>query len=304
MTRLVLLGSKARGLGVLRAVLDRLRPPHRLVGVLCPDDASDARSVLSEFRDCAHQHGVALEVAANARETRSAMERWRADTALVAGWYQMIRLEEFPATRFFGFHASPLPKYRGNAPLVWQILRGELAIGVSFFQITEGMDEGGIVAQAQAPLGADETIDDALRFVQASCREIVLLHLVALLDGTATLSMQEHAQATYCGLRVAEDGRIDWHRPARQVHDFVRAQTRPYPGAFSRFADGRKLIVWRSVVDARSYCGVPGAVAERGPGVVVVTCGDGAIRILEAEIEGAAYAPVDALIPSLRTRLS
>ena len=304
MTRLVLLGSKALGLGVLRAVLDCLRPPHRLVGVLCPDDASDARSVLSEFRDCAHQHGVALEVAANARETRSVMERLRADTALVAGWYQMIRLEEFPATRFFGFHASPLPKYRGNAPLVWQILRGEPTIGVSFFQITEGMDEGGIVAQAQAPLGADETIDDALLFVRASCREMVHSHLVALLDGTAALSVQDHAQATYCGLRVAEDGRINWHRSARQVHDFVRAQTRPYPGAFSRLADGRKLIVWRSVVDPRPYFGVPGAVAERASGAVVVTCGDGAIRILEAEIEGAACAPVDVLIPSLRTRLS
>ena len=303
MARVVFLGSKALGLSVLRAVLDTIEWPHQLIGVICPDDSHDGRSELEQFRVLAAQQGIPFRVIANSLDAQAAIAECRPDIGLVVGWYQLIKLDQLPATRFFGFHASLLPKYRGNTPLVWQIICGESTIGMSFFEIAGGMDQGGIVTQAQLPLGADETIADALRYVEASCVQMIRSRLLALLEGTALLGAQDHAQATYCGLRTPEDGRIDWRQSARQIHDFIRAQTKPYPGAFTQISDGRRLRTWRSAVDQRPYVGVPGAIAERAPGVVVVTCGQGAIRLLDAEIEGVAHQPVDALLPSLRLRL-
>jgi methionyl-tRNA formyltransferase len=67
--------------------------------------------------------------------------------------------------------------------------------------------------------------------------------------------------------------------------------------------DGRTLRIWRTQVDPRSYFGLPGGVAERHDGAVVVTCGEGAIRILDAEIDGEPPTSPDAILKSIRIRL-
>jgi methionyl-tRNA formyltransferase len=60
--------------------------------------------------------------------------------------------------------------------------------------------------------------------------------------------------------RTPDDGQVDWSWPARRVYDFVRAQTRPYPGAFI-LVNGERVQVWRArVADAdatgfRMACG-------------------------------------------------
>jgi methionyl-tRNA formyltransferase len=187
--------------------------------------------------------------------------------------------------------------------VVWQILQGEREIGLTLFRFSEGMDEGDIVAQDGVALDEDQGIGDALRLLDARAIGLLERHLPALLDGSATLTPQDHSRATYVGARVPDDGLIDWTLPARRIHDFVRAQTRPYPGAFTTLPDGRTLRIWRTQVDPRSYFGLPGGVAERHDGAVVVTCGEGAIRILDAEIDGEPPTSPDAILKSIRIRL-
>jgi methionyl-tRNA formyltransferase len=88
------------------------------------------------------------------------------------------------------------------------------------------------------------------------------------------------------------------------VHDFVRAQTRPYPGAFSPLGDGRVVRIWRSAVDARRMFGPPGAVMAVEGDTAVVACGDAsALRVLACSIDDEVdVAPARAL-GSLRLRL-
>jgi methionyl-tRNA formyltransferase len=68
----------------------------------------------------------------------------------------------------------------------------------------------------------------------------IVLHrsLPSLVDGTAALKPQDLSKGGYFGGRKPEDGRIDWSRPAREIHDLVRAVAPPYPGAHTPLGAG------------------------------------------------------------------
>jgi methionyl-tRNA formyltransferase len=91
--------------------------------------------------------------------------------------------------------------------------------------------------------------------------------------------------------RRPQDGLIDWSRNSREVYNFIRALTRPYPGAFG-WLEGKRYLVWdAALLPGHPYPGAnPGRVAgaminphpARACGQVVV-CGEGAIVLLEIE---------------------
>jgi len=302
-SRIVFMGSKAGGLALCSLLCERPELPTPSL-VLCPDDRDDERSCWGAFESMCAQHHVPLQRVGNAEQTEIALSAAAPDAVIVHGWYRLIPIDRFAETRFFGFHYSPLPAYRGNAPLVWQILRGEARLGVSFFRFGNGLDDGDLVEQRMFDFGPDETIADALRHAEAACLDIARTSLPALLGGTLRLTPQPDTGASYCGLRVPADGRIDWSAPARRVHDFVRAQTRPYPGAFTQLPDGRRLTVWRSAIDAKRHYAPPGAVVAVEGSTVVVACGlDSALRVLACSLDGQPDAAPASLIGSLRARL-
>ena len=115
--------------------------------------------------------------------------------------------------------------------------------------------------------------------------------LPALLAGTAPHVAQDLRLGAYFGGRKPEDGRIDFHWPALRIHNFVRALTRPYPGAFADLA-GRRVVLWRTALDARRVSpGAPRLVAADG---VALECADGAtLKVLDLEADGRPVATAD-----------
>lgn len=299
--RLLFMGSKEAGLMALRRLLAQL-PAGSIPAILCPDDRSDARSEHEAFSAIARQHNVPLHLVQTTNETNELIGRYDPHTVVVHGWYRMIPVDRFPGVDFLGFHYSPLPLYRGNAPLVWQILRGEERLGVSFFTLTAGMDDGDLVDQSLFMLTPQEDISDAIRKANE--------HVATMLDGFIPLwlagNVPKRAQPddapSYCGLRTPEDGHIEWRHDAPTVHNFIRGQARPYPGAFAFLADGKTVRFWRSEVEQRHFIGVPGAVVDVAPDAIVVACGSGAIRVQTAEIEGDASVALSPSLRSLRVR--
>jgi len=299
--KIAFLGSKKGGLAVLEALLSG--KAGDIVGVFHPDDASDPRSELGAFERLAHAHGIPFKRIAPG-DAGKALAAAGAELVLVSGWYRLIPVQKLKPMVFLAIHYSPLPRYRGNAPLVWQILNGEKEGGVSLFRMGEGMDDGDILGQTLFPIGPEDTIREALEKAQAAAASLVAEVVLALIRGAAKFKPQNHALASYCGLRIPEDGRIDWTGSASRIHDFVRSQAPPYPGAFTMLPNGGKLFVLKSRVHPAPYFGVPGAVAERQPGRAVVTCGEGALEILEAALEGSAPIPPEKALDSLKIRLS
>jgi len=300
--RIAFIGSKSIGQVLLNRLI--LSCGDAVAGIVTPDDQTDGRSELSSFQRIAASHDVPLLINDGWSTIQSHLEQWDVELVIVAGWYRRVPVERMAHVSFYGFHASPLPRYRGGAPLPWQIIRGEKELGLSFFQLTPGLDEGGIVGSAYTEFGVEATIADALEWCNDASIDLLDMHLPRLMDGTAVLAEQDESAATYCGQRIEADGLIDWSQSAERVHDFVRGQTRPYPGAFTYLPGHGPITIWRTETDARPWVGVPGAVVERATGKATVACGRGAVSIFETELRASGSpVPGDELLTSLRIRL-
>lgn len=299
---MLFLGSKKAGLLALRRLL-MLIPKGCMQAILCPNDKIDNRSEYHAFQSLAHEYGLALHLVQSGKEMVELIRHFQPHTAMVHGWYRMIPIAEFPSTDFLGFHFSPLPQYRGNAPLVWQIINGEQRLGVTFFTLSEGMDDGDLVDQRFFELNVHEDISDAIEKANQQVMNILDEFIPKWLTGNVVRQKQSQVNATYCGVRFPQDGLVDWHCPARVVHNFIRAQARPYPGAFSRLSDGRVVRFWKTEIEPRTFYGVPGSVVDFAPDSITVACGAGAIKILRAEVETEPDISVGAL-RSLKVRFS
>ena len=168
------------------------------------------------------------------------------DLIVVIGWYYMIpkRIRDLAALGTVGVHASLLPKYRGGAPLVWAMIKGERETGVSLLHLTRGIDEGAIVEQSAFEIAESDTISDVLSKAESTSLEIVGKAMMDFRNGTAKTRAQDNDQATYGAQRQPEDGLIDWSTlGADDVYNWVRAQSRPYPGAFA-YLGGERLRIW------------------------------------------------------------
>lgn len=299
---LVFLGSKAAGLRICSIVADIL-PRGMVRAIVCPDDSADPRSVQADFAALASKLDVDFHVVKKSSETAELLRQIRPSMALVHGWYQIIPVDDLPDTTFLGFHYSPLPRYRGSAPLVWQIIAGENCVGVSLFEMVAEMDAGRLYDQRLIPIGITDTVGDALALANEAAESMLTRFADDLVAGTVLLRDQPDEPASYCGVRIAEDGEIDWCRSGDYVHDFIRAQSHPYPGAFTRLPDGRRLTVWGSAREERKFLGAPGAIAEIRAEHVVVTTGIGAVRLLSVQLDGDEVVKAPLVLRSLRTRL-
>jgi len=167
------------------------------------------------------------------------------DFFLVIGWYYMIP-EKFlllAQKGTVGIHASLLPKYRGNAPLVWAMIKGEKETGISLFYLAEGVDLGDIIAQEAFLIDEQDTIKDLLEKTTIASLKILKNYIPKIAEGIAPRFKQDHSNSSTYPKRSPEDGLIDWKWDCERIQNFIRAQTKPYPGAFT-IINGKKVIIW------------------------------------------------------------
>lgn len=272
-SRVLFIGSKHLGLATLRLLVSAAA--DRVAGVVTFDDGRDTRSALADIRTLAESAALPLLISEKATDLAAFAASLAPDLALVVGWYRVLPatlLKSFPRGAY-GVHFSPLPRYRGGSPLVWQIINGERQLGISLFRFTAGMDDGPLLLQDSVPIGPDDHVGDVLARAERRTLELLDGNLAAFLENRLEAREQNHDQATFCVMRRPEDGQIDWRQPARRVYDFIRAQSTPYPGAFS-YLDQCKVTLWRARPLPALVFGQPGQVTgffADGPAVV---CGD------------------------------
>jgi methionyl-tRNA formyltransferase len=204
-----------------------------------------------------------------------------------------------PARGALNMHGSLLPKYRGRAPVHWAILNGERETGASLHYMLERPDAGALVDQEPVPiLENDDALAVSLK-VAAAAEIVMARSLPRLVAGTAEARALDLARGSYFGRRRPEDGRIDWRKGARAVHDLVRAVAPPFPGAFSDVA-GMRLAVLETRLDS-----APARFGARAPCLYAAgdrwyaDCTDGRrLQIVQLRHEGRPLAP-DAAPPAL-----
>ncbi len=234
----------------------------------------------ADFAEYGRQRGIpclTMREKMNEPGLVDAIRGWNPNLLVVVGWYHMVPKVLREMAPAIGLHASLLPDYCGGAPLVWAMINGETRTGITLFQLGDGVDDGPVLAQAEEPILDEDTIATLYARIEDRGLELLRAELPRLARGEAVAVPQDPARRRVFPQRAPEDGVIDWKWPARRIYDFVRAQTRPYPGAFTRFR-GERLTLWR--VEPREAASLE---AEAGmliwqPGEespeATVTCGD------------------------------
>jgi methionyl-tRNA formyltransferase len=188
----------------------------------------------------------------------------------------------------FNMHGSLLPKYRGRVPVNWAVLKGETETGATLHEMVAKPDAGRIVDQEAVPIGPDETAAEVFRKVTDCAERVLRRSLPRLLAGSAVLRAQDLSRGSYFGGRRPEDGRIDWRRSAREIHDLVRAVAPPYPGAFTDLPAGRLYVLRTRRLGrhageaAHGRAAGPALLAGANDTHVTAVCGDGeALALVE-----------------------
>jgi len=272
-----------------------------IVRIITFDDTSDSRHVFRELHCFGEQHGIGVSVTRSSADLNAAVRAAEPELAIVCGWYSMIAADTRAAVGrgLIGVHNSLLPRYRGAAPLVWAMLRDERKVGLSMYTLTSGMDDGDIWAQTSTPLGPDDYIGDVLGRLEEACDEMIRRVYPRILNDEVAPVRQDPSQATYGTLRSRDHGRIQWHEPVDRIYRWIRAQSKPYPGAFTS-CDGRRLTIWRAHPFASPYYGRPGEVVKGPSGEMMVICGDDRALVIDAmQFDDGA---IDAGRDSLRVR--
>jgi methionyl-tRNA formyltransferase len=259
-----------------------------VVGVVTlPGPVDPDRSGQCSFDDVASTAGATLHETrdVNSEETRVFVMSLEPELIFVVGWSQLVR-DPFIALAgegVFGMHPTLLPRHRGRAPIPWAILSGLARTGVTLFEIVDATaDSGAIVGQAVVDIASDETAGTLFERLAAAHVDLVREYVPLLLRRTAPRIRQDSRRASSWHKRIPADGIIDWETRAPYLYDWVRAQTRPYPGAFTWLGE-EKVIVWRArAVDLvePAPAGTVVSVRVEGP---VVACGEGGLLLEEIE---------------------
>ena len=200
------------------------------------------------------------------------------DYAFAVSWRWMLR--DLPE-RLIVFHDSPLPRYRGFAPLVSMLVVGEPHIGVTCLYASDGYDEGDVIAQAIVPVRYPIKIAEAIGLLLPHYGRLAVEVARALVAGDVPRAEpQDASRASYSLWRDAEDYRVDWRLAAEAIARFVDAVGPPYGGAECR-VDGRAATLTEAEVmpDVELPLRHVGKVLRVEGTRPVVVCGAGLLRV-------------------------
>ncbi|PTW62671.1 methionyl-tRNA formyltransferase [Breoghania corrubedonensis] len=213
-----------------------------------------------------------------------------ADVAVVVAYGLILPRDVLiaPVHGCLNLHASLLPRWRGAAPINRAIMAGDTETGVEVMRMEEGLDTGPVCMAEKMAIGPDMTageLHDALSRLGA---DLVGRALAALSRGALGAEPQSQEGVTYASKISKDETRIDWSRPAAEVHNHIRGLS-PFPGAWCEVPRGEnteRVKVLRSTAAAGS--GKPGEVLD----AMTIACGEGAVRL--TQVQRAGKRPMDA----------
>ncbi len=209
-----------------------------------------------------------------------------ADAAVVIAYGLLLpkAILEAPRLGCFNVHASELPRWRGAAPIQRAIMAGDKRTAVMVMRMEEGLDTGPVALTDLVPIGPDVTAGELHDTLSSRGAPLIVDALAKLEAGTLATTPQAVSGVTYAAKIDKKEARIDFTKPAEDVHNHIRGLS-PFPGAwFEATPPGgqteRIKVLRTSLADGQ---GKPGeALDDR----LAIACGSGAIRLIEVQRAG------------------
>ncbi|HLK84853.1 MAG TPA: methionyl-tRNA formyltransferase [Xanthobacteraceae bacterium] len=283
--RIVVHGQQAFGKAVLEALLKR---GDDVIGVyVAPEKPGQKADPLKEA-------AVAAKLPVYQPASYRKPEVWEEFRALkpdlqVMAFVTLFVPEDFlniPTHGSIQYHPSLLPKYRGPSAINWPIIQGETETGLSIFWPDNGLDTGDVLLQKKTHIGFEDSLGSVYFDRLFPMGVEAMLESVDLVKaGKAPRIKQDESQATYEGRCTADNARIDWGKPWRQIHNLIRG-CNPAPGAWTTLNGSTLQVFEAKPLPARDPKGIGGKMGEivavDADGFTVV-CADGRIKVLRVK---------------------
>ena len=301
--RLVFLGTPAFAVPTLERLVEA---GHQVLAVVTQPDRPRGRGQHPSpppVKEAAARMGLPVRQPERVRlpEAVEFLRTLQAEVMVVVGYGQIIpqTVIDLAPLGIINVHASLLPAYRGAGPIQWALLNGETRTGVTTMRIDAGLDTGDMLLKRSTEIGPDENAVELGARLAAMGADLLVETLAGLAAGAIVPQKQDSSQATYARLLKKEDGIVDWGLSAQAIHNRVRG-LQPWPGACTTFR-GQPLHIWKSRVHTSWQAEAPAPQKEVGqalppvnplPGRIsaakplVVSCGSGALELIEVQIEG------------------
>ncbi|MDB5561966.1 MAG: Methionyl-tRNA formyltransferase [Hyphomicrobiales bacterium] len=208
-----------------------------------------------------------------------------ADVAVVVAYGLLLPKPILDAPRLgcLNLHGSLLPRWRGAAPMQRAIMAGDTRTGVMVMQMEEGLDTGPVALVDEMPIGPDMTAGELHDKMMRVGADLMGRALAALERGSLTFTPQSEAGAVYAKKLEKAEARIDWSKPAAEVHNLIRGLS-PFPGAWFELEVGGKPVRIKALRSTLAEGqGAPGTILDEE---LTIACGDGAVRLTSVQREG------------------
>ncbi len=277
---------------------------HEVVGlVTSPIRTHRGRRVApaSPMRDVAHEHQVVIfdpeEV--NTADSRDRLLAFNADLMIVCDYGQILSAETLATARLGGvnLHGSLLPKYRGAAPVNWAIYHGETHTGITVIHMTPRVDAGPCIAQAETPIGPDETAVELEDRLAEMGSWLMRRTIDSVQSGRIEALPQDAALASKAPRLKKTDGAVDWTRPAAAIKCQILA-LKPWPSTYTFWhrtnrPPMRLILDAVTVIDQRDPAATPGTVVEATSKRLVIAAGQGALALQAVQPAGKRVLPIE-----------
>lgn len=168
--------------------------------------------------------GMDLLLPGGVRTLPVLLAAYQLDVLLVFGfnWRLPPDVLAVPRLGAINIHPSALPKYRGPSPVLWAIRNGDPYLGLTVHRMTDRIDAGPVLAQADdLPLPDRVTSQDVWELQQAALPALIdqALERMALGDpGTP----QDETQSTYAGFPPPGWYTVTWQGSRHSLHNQIR----------------------------------------------------------------------------------
>ena len=307
--KVVYMGTPDFAVNTLEALV---KAGHEVALVVTQPDKAKGRGkklMYTPVKEKAMEHNLTVVQPLKVREESfmEELEKIAPDVIVVVAFGQFLpeRILNIPKYGCINVHASLLPAYRGAAPIQWAVIDGLKETGVTTMYMEKGIDTGDIICQSKVTLDPDETGGSLFDKLAVEGAKLLIATLEQLETGTASRTKQDDSKSSYAKMLTKDMGRLDFSKDAVTLECLIRGLN-PWPSAFTLINDKNLKIYRAEVLDEETACSViketennitdgetksdvfdfPGTVIAVDKKGFTVRCGNGALRIMNLQLEG------------------